>query len=380
MNTPTQDELSPNESEDPVILTARYALDREHAVETDDESEDDLAEAGLRRSRSMSDIASVSFEIGPVYSPNQRRLVGLVDLNTVEGRMETFKPLRLRHAREYPEFVITHLASSGFFYLGDERRVQCYSCELVLNEYDWKDIQRVHQRERPRCEMVSYDMIVKTVVMSASIKRMCHSTVMGQMWDSFLDKKTLTEYHKLLHPCFQPLISAMVDMQKRVASYPEDWEVVGEQLDPVQLACAGFFYWDDGIVKCFYCGGMLQKFGSSDNPFEEHARHFPHCEFVQRNMGCEYIYDVLAHVHHLSCVSCFGDSRSSSVRVNNTSRGMLPVQTTKRDECKICLNQSVEMVFFPCAHVCTCGDCARASHICPICRAAIHVKTRIYLA
>ena len=95
MSTPTQDELSPNESEDAVILTAHYALNREHAVETDDESEDDLAEAGLRRSRSMSDIASVSFEIGPVYSPNQRRLVGLVDLNTVGGRMETFKPLRL---------------------------------------------------------------------------------------------------------------------------------------------------------------------------------------------------------------------------------------------------------------------------------------------
>ena len=53
-----------------------------------------------------------------------------------------------------------------------------------------------------------------------------------------------------------------------------------------------------------------------------------------------------------------------------------------RDElaCKICLERKADIVFLPCGHMVSCGQCAVAIDKCPICRKKIsgRVKTIMY--
>mmetsp|Transcript_22342 Transcript_22342/g.60997 ORF Transcript_22342/g.60997 Transcript_22342/m.60997 type:complete len:348 (+) Transcript_22342:1-1044(+) len=48
-------------------------------------------------------------------------------------------------------------------------------------------------------------------------------------------------------------------------------------------------------------------------------------------------------------------------------------------ECKICLIAAVEIAFVPCGHACTCLGCSGNVGECPLCRAPIQHKMRIFL-
>lgn len=52
-------------------------------------------------------------------------------------------------------------------------------------------------------------------------------------------------------------------------------------IDPGQLAQAGFFYLQKhDHVQCAFCRGVVGYWDLSDNPFEEHRKHFSSCRFV----------------------------------------------------------------------------------------------------
>nr|QQY98956.1 baculoviral IAP repeat-containing protein 3 [Anadara broughtonii] len=60
------------------------------------------------------------------------------------------------------------------------------------------------------------------------------------------------------------------------------------------LTEAGFFYKGPGDnVQCFHCGGDLRNWDSRSDPWREHARWFPWCEHVRREMGDRFVHDVL---------------------------------------------------------------------------------------
>lgn len=46
---------------------------------------------------------------------------------------------------------------------------------------------------------------------------------------------------------------------------------------------------------------------------------------------------------------------------------------------RICMDASIDTVFFPCAHVVACGECAVRCESCPLCRASIDESKRVYL-
>uniref|UniRef100_A0ABI0P0J7 RING-type domain-containing protein n=1 Tax=Bos taurus TaxID=9913 RepID=A0ABI0P0J7_BOVIN len=71
-------------------------------------------------------------------------------------------------------------------------------------------------------------------------------------------------------------------------------------VQPEQLASAGFYYVgrnDD--VKCFCCDGGLRCWESGDDPWVEHAKWFPRCEFLIRMKGQEFVSEVQARYPHL---------------------------------------------------------------------------------
>lgn len=62
---------------------------------------------------------------------------------------------------------------------------------------------------------------------------------------------------------------------------------------PEVLATAGFYYLDiDDQVRCFHCNGGLRSWQKEDDPWYEHAKWFPKCQFVQLAKGSEYIQNV----------------------------------------------------------------------------------------
>ena len=56
---------------------------------------------------------------------------------------------------------------------------------------------------------------------------------------------------------------------------------------------AGFYYKKYGDrVCCFYCGGRLFQWKGYDNPWYEHAKWFPLCEYLLKKRGVEYMKNV----------------------------------------------------------------------------------------
>nr|3MUP_A Chain A, Baculoviral IAP repeat-containing protein 2 [Homo sapiens]3MUP_B Chain B, Baculoviral IAP repeat-containing protein 2 [Homo sapiens]3MUP_C Chain C, Baculoviral IAP repeat-containing protein 2 [Homo sapiens]3MUP_D Chain D, Baculoviral IAP repeat-containing protein 2 [Homo sapiens]3OZ1_A Chain A, Baculoviral IAP repeat-containing protein 2 [Homo sapiens]3OZ1_B Chain B, Baculoviral IAP repeat-containing protein 2 [Homo sapiens]3OZ1_C Chain C, Baculoviral IAP repeat-containing protein len=71
-------------------------------------------------------------------------------------------------------------------------------------------------------------------------------------------------------------------------------------VQPEQLASAGFYYVgrnDD--VKCFCCDGGLRCWESGDDPWVEHAKWFPRCEFLIRMKGQEFVDEIQGRYPHL---------------------------------------------------------------------------------
>ena len=48
-------------------------------------------------------------------------------------------------------------------------------------------------------------------------------------------------------------------------------------------------------------------------------------------------------------------------------------------QCKVCMDETINMVFMPCGHTECCSLCAPALTKCPVCRSAIGDTVRIYL-
>ena len=58
-----------------------------------------------------------------------------------------------------------------------------------------------------------------------------------------------------------------------VGSWADDWPVT-----PQVLAKSGFFYrGPEDVVECVWCTGTLMGWQTGDNPFHEHATHYPKC-------------------------------------------------------------------------------------------------------
>ncbi|EHB13596.1 Baculoviral IAP repeat-containing protein 2, partial [Heterocephalus glaber] len=67
-----------------------------------------------------------------------------------------------------------------------------------------------------------------------------------------------------------------------------------------QLASAGFYYvGQNDDVKCFYCDGGLRCWESGDDPWVEHAKWFPKCEFLIRMKRQEFVDKIQARYPHL---------------------------------------------------------------------------------
>ncbi|XP_077109029.1 baculoviral IAP repeat-containing protein 7 isoform X4 [Ranitomeya variabilis] len=290
-----------------------------------------------------------------------------------------------------------HLARVGFYYLGPGDRVQCFCCGVLLTCWEPGDDPRdEHHKFSPSCPFLLGREVGN--IPCAGGRDSVDGQILGQL-HRFPEDEELTLV--VAYP-------EMVEERERLATY-SNWPPYAE-LTPDVLARAGFFYTGHGDnVKCFHCDGGLRNWERRDDPWREHAKWFPRCEFLIQSMGLAYVRGVQETLFSPeSTVSSpesprsedrSSGSRSDFVRVpeapapRETAEPQPPkepdhslsteeqLQRLKEERmCKVCLDKDVSMVFVPCGHLVVCMDCAPNLRHCPICRASIRGSVRAFMS
>lgn len=176
-------------------------------------------------------------------------------MNNEKARLLTFQTWPLTFLSP------TDLAKAGFYYVGPGDRVACFACGGKLSNWEPKDnAMSEHLRHFPKCPFIE-----------------------NQLQDT--SRYTVSN----------------LSMQTHAARFKTFFNWPSSVLvNPEQLASAGFYYvGNSDDVKCFCCDGGLRCWESGDDPWVEHAKWFPRCEFLIRMKGQEFVDEIQGRYPHL---------------------------------------------------------------------------------
>ncbi|XP_040584784.1 baculoviral IAP repeat-containing protein 1a [Mesocricetus auratus] len=168
------------------------------------------------------------------------------------------------------------LAAAGFYLTGVKLGVQCFCCSLILFGTSLRNLPiESHKRLRPECEfLLGKDVgnIGKYEVRVKSPEKLRGGKARYQ------------------------------EEEARLESF-ESWPFYAHGTPPRVLSAAGFvFTGKKDTVQCFSCGGCLGNWEEGDDPWKEHAKWFPKCEFLRSKKSSEEIaqyiksYEGFVHV------------------------------------------------------------------------------------
>ncbi|XP_026081005.1 E3 ubiquitin-protein ligase XIAP-like isoform X1 [Carassius auratus] len=298
------------------------------------------------------------------------------------------------------------LAAAGMYYLGTEDIVECFCCGQKLAGWEpGDDAWGEHAKHYPNCFFIlGHDVgnvPLQTPRPRLNGQRASMETFEGRL-ESFRDRQ---------HP-----------------------------IDPERLARAGFYSTgEQDQVLCFRCGGGLKTWRPEEDPWEEHARHYPGCSFLQAEKGEEYVNSVQLRYpkgdHSRSSQNGFTSDEHIAQKVpqseiadkavemgfdrtivdltilqklrqnangytsvealiedisaqesvctmpEKSEDPMTKLEKLQREKlCKVCMDSDIDIVFIPCGHLVTCQKCSESLNKCPICCAAITQKIKTYNA
>ncbi|XP_053312472.1 baculoviral IAP repeat-containing protein 2 [Spea bombifrons] len=174
---------------------------------------------------------------------------------TEEERLRTFSSWPLTYLKPYD------LAKAGFYFVGPGDKVACFSCHGKLNNWEPNDnAMSEHRKHFPECQFVK---------------------------NSANASSTYSVSNVSMQTCSSRL--------KTFISWPSRIPV-----PPKKLAESGFYYVgrnDD--VKCFCCDGGLRCWESGDDPWVEHAKWFPRCEYLLQIKGQRFVQEIQEKYPHL---------------------------------------------------------------------------------
>ncbi|NXX83592.1 BIR7B protein, partial [Urocolius indicus] len=270
---------------------------------------------------------------------------------------------RLRTFRQWPgtsPVSARDLVKAGFFFVGPRDEVQCFCCGGVLQDWAPGDCPIAeHQKFFPSCEFIRGEDVGNQEMLPL---QEIFDTVDGQLL-SFLQG---IESEETALPN-EPEYPEMVTEEMRLSTF-QNWPQYTD-MHPEQLARAGFFYTGQGdVVRCFYCDGGVRNWSFGDDPWREHAKWYPGCEFLLRSRGRGFVSSV-QETFSSTLLSPSGMSTEEQLRRLQEER-----------MCKVCMDRDVSVVFVPCGHLVACGECALNLRLCPICRAIIRGTVRTFMS
>lgn len=273
------------------------------------------------------------------------------------------KQTRLQTFRNWPhEFLSAeNLAEVGFYYLKTKDKVRCPFCHVEIQNWEpYDDALEEHRRWSKNCPFL------KTLRDPPGGRRrvVCEDTC-GMYGIEGAPR------HLAKHPePSRPRYPQFVRNQQRLLSF-NDWPKAMKQT-PQALADAGFFYRLVGDhTVCFYCGLGLKAWEETDEPWEEHAKQSPKCQYVKLHKGEEFIKEVLSkktgHEEKKEKKEDFEEC------VNGDTAAVGKVT------CKVCYDKDIGVAFVPCGHT-ACLECTPALlNECYMCRKPIEDFIRLYM-
>ncbi|KAM4555935.1 E3 ubiquitin-protein ligase XIAP [Odontesthes bonariensis] len=330
-------------------------------------------------------------------------------LRSEEARLQTFSSWPLT-APVRPQ----NLAQAGLYYMGESDHVQCFCCGGMLNNWEpGDDAWGEHAKHWSNCFFILGHDVGNVPLPGGADEEQSGST-----------ERSNTRVY-------------MGSFEERLGSFAG----VQHPNGPERLARAGFYSTGHGDrVLCFCCGGGLKNWQPEEDPWEQHAKHYPGCSFLLAEKGPEFVNNVqlqgprqnAATPSHQNGFSGDGNDvlqsdlaqkaievgiepsvveRTILKKMSRTGSGFSSVealvegcledtpesysdQTQEQDEdpleklqklqrekqCKICMDRDICVVFIPCGHLVSCRQCSELLTKCPICCGAITQKIKTYVA
>ncbi|TWW55203.1 E3 ubiquitin-protein ligase XIAP [Takifugu flavidus] len=242
------------------------------------------------------------------------------------------------------------LAQAGLYYLGQCDQVQCFCCGGTLADWEIGDSAWAeHSKHFPFCFFIlGHD--VGNIPFQGSIEE---------------------EGSGRLHT------SASVHMgtfEERLRSFAG----VNHPLNIERLARAGFYSnGTEDMVLCFCCNGGLKGWQPEEDPWEQHARHYPGCRFLLAEKGQEFVNRIQLQMPQQNKAS---SDQNGFLAARNDDDPLEKLQKLQREKlCKICMDKDIDIVFIPCGHLVTCNECSVSLIKCPICCGDIRQKVKTYI-
>ncbi|XP_063769803.1 baculoviral IAP repeat-containing protein 1e-like [Pseudophryne corroboree] len=147
------------------------------------------------------------------------------------------------------------MASAGLYLTGVSYSVQCFCCGIVFSCKPLRTTPRkYHANHNPACSFIKGEDMGNISKYEVRVQ------------PSPTDQESLQEYST---------------EESRLNSFI-NWPFYA-RIQPAQLASAGFFFTGRrDTVQCFSCAGCLGHWQEHDDPWKEHAKWFPECDFLTR--------------------------------------------------------------------------------------------------
>ncbi|XP_068453591.1 baculoviral IAP repeat-containing protein 7 [Clinocottus analis] len=213
---------------------------------------------------------------------------------------------RLRTFESWPaDAPVTpgELTRAGFFFLGPGDKVQCFCCGGVLRCWVPGDSPAAeHGRHFPTCGHALGRAVGNVPLRLGGSSDSVDGQLLSQLQRMTMDDQGAAG--QAVYPEMEVEDSRLTTFH----NWPTDASV-----QPDVLARAGFFYTGHGDnVKCFHCDGGLRNWEPGDDPWQEHAKWFPRCEFLIQERGQDYISNIQDSHFHLG--DTVGGSQTPSGR------------------------------------------------------------------
>ena len=280
------------------------------------------------------------------------------------------------------------LAMLGFFYIGPFDFVRCQFCGVEIGMWEeGDDILTEHQRWSPYCRFIKQRPTNNVPLDAELLERTLSNSGLSYINSENMSISELKENTSKINinlnlktePIKKPEFPEFSLECHRLKTF-EDWPKFLKPT-PKELCDSGFFYTGKGDrVACFFCGGGIKDWIGNEIPWEFHAALYKHCDYVRIIKGENFIIQAEESMKIRRKQSTNENIIDISVDENKIPKEIEKIHNDCSKLCKICYENEMDIAFYPCCHVVSCGKCGISCSECPYCRQTFTHILKLYFS